>query len=155
MKGKFQGQNEIVINASREKIWSVLIDGRQLSDWMPIVKHTTSGTESLDVMRSCEVNFEGREGKVKERCVMFDEFDKIGWEMEEDTLGFSKMFSNFGFSFELERIGSDSTRVVNKGFSNPKNVFATLMNLFMMKRKSSQIRQRALLGLKRVAEESK
>lgn len=154
MKGKFQGQNEIVINASKERIWNVLIDGSQLSDWMPIVKHTTSGTESLDVVRSCEVDFEGRVGKVKERCVMLEEFDKIGWEMEEDTLGFSKMYSNFGFSFELETIALNSTRVINRGFSNPKNLFATLMNLFMMKRKSSQIRQRALLGLKRVSESS-
>ena len=30
MKGKFQGQDEIIINATKEKIWSVLIDGSQI-----------------------------------------------------------------------------------------------------------------------------
>ena len=64
MKGKFQGQDEIIINATKEKIWNVLIDGSQLGKWMRIVKHTTSKTECLNAVRSCEVDFNGKMGQV-------------------------------------------------------------------------------------------
>lgn len=152
MKGKYQGQNEIIINTSPQEVWSVLIDGTKLSSWMPIVKHTTGSTESMNAVRSCDVNFNGKNGKVSERCVLFEKHKNIGWEMEQDTFGFSKMFSHFGFSFELVPINETSTKVINKGYGNPRNILASLMNFFMMKRKSSGIREKALMGLKRVLE---
>jgi len=152
MKGKFQGQDEIIILASKEEIWSVLIDTPALYEWMPIVKHSDGTKECLNAVRSCDVDFEGRKGKVHERCVLFEENKRIGWGMEYDTLGFSKMFNDYGFSFDLEEINPMATKVINKGYSTPKNIFASLMNLLMMKKKASQIRKTALQGLKKLAE---
>ncbi len=152
MKGKFQGQDEIIINATKEKIWSVLIDGSQLGKWMRIVKHTTSKTECLNAVRSCEVDFNGKMGQVREKCVQFDEYKKIAWELEYDTLGFTKMFNNYGFSFELHPINDNITKLVNKGHYDPKNIFVSILNALMMKRQASGIRETALNGLRELSE---
>ena len=70
MKGNFQGQDEVIISVSKEKIWNILTDGKLLSQWMPIVKHTTSTIECLGAERACEVDFEGKKGQVREKCVL-------------------------------------------------------------------------------------
>jgi len=155
MKGKFQGQNELVMNASIEKIWNILIDGKVLSKWMTIVKHTTSGVESLNAVRSCEVEMNGKKGQVSEKCILFNEKKEIGWLMLTDEFGISKMFENYSFSFELIPIDNNTTKVINKGYADPKNLFAKLMNIIMMKRMSSKMRNEALSGIKRLAEHKK
>lgn len=152
MKGKYQEQDELIINASKEKVWNALTDTSVLHKWMTIVKHTDGKHECLNAVRSCDVEMNGKKGKVREKCVMFEEPNKIGWEMEYDTFGFGKMFNNYGFSFELEVINPNSTRVINKGFYDPKNFLVALMNILMMKRKSSEIRRTALNGIKQLVE---
>lgn len=90
MRGRFQGENEIIIERSREKIWEILTDGSVLTRWMRIVKHTTSKKECLNAFRSCDVEMNGKMGKVREKCVLFEEPGKIGWEMEYERLVFPK-----------------------------------------------------------------
>lgn len=152
MKGKFQGQDELIINASVDKIWEILIDGTVLSKWMTIVKHTTSGTESLNAVRSCDVEMNGKKGKVSEKCTLYNEKKEIGWEMLSDDFGISKMFDNYSFSFELAPVSNNKTKVINRGYADPKNFFAKIMNLIMMKRMSSKMRKKALNGIKQLAE---
>ncbi|MBN4081233.1 SRPBCC family protein [Caldithrix abyssi] len=152
MKGQFQGQDELIMNASVEKIWNILIDGTVLSTWMPIVKHTTSGVESLNAERSCDVEMNGKKGKVKEKCVLFNEKKEIGWLMLTDEFGIGKMFANYSFSFELVPISHNKTKVINKGYADPKNLFAKIINAVMLKSKGSKIRNQALNGIKNLAE---
>lgn len=152
MKGKFQGQNELIINASINNIWKVLIDGRLLTEWMPVVKQTTSVTESLDAVRHCEVEMNGKKGKVSEKCVLFKDKKEIGWEMLSDEFGFDKMFKHYGFSFELIPLEQNKTRIINRGFGNPKNIFIKMLNVLMMKRIAAKMRKQALNGIKIVAE---
>ena len=152
MKGKFQGQDELIMNASVEKIWNILIDGTVLSTWMPIVKGTTSGIESLNTVRSCDVEMNGKKGKVSEKCVLFNDKKEIGWLMLTDEFGIDKMFANYSFSFELVPISHNKTKVINKGYADPKNLFAKIMNAIVMKRMSSKIRNKALNGIKELAE---
>jgi hypothetical protein len=152
MKGKFQGQDELIMNATVNDIWNVLIDGTLLSKWMPMVKHTTSGIEALNEVRYCDVDMNGRKGKVSEKCVLYDEKKEIGWVMLTDELGIGKMFNNFSFSFELIPINDNKTKVIGKGYADPKNFFARIMNAVMMRRMSSKIRIKALNGMKKLAE---
>lgn len=152
MKGAFQGHDEIIIQAPIESIWQVLIDGNQLSRWMKIVKHTTSATECLHAVRSCDVEMNGKTGKVEEKCVLYEEHKQIGWEMMTDTFGFSRMFDHYGFSFELKKLDTERTLVINRGFYNPKNLVVSLLNVLVMRKKTSSIRRIALSGLKQVAE---
>lgn len=152
MKAKFQGQNEVIINASVDKVWDILVDGTVLSKWMKIVKNTSSITESLNAVRSCDVEMNGKKGKVSEKCVLYDEKKEIGWEMLSDEFGISKMFDSYSFSFELLPEGQGQTKLINRGYANPKNTLAKLMNTLMMKRMSSRMRIKALTGIKNLAE---
>lgn len=152
MNGKFQGQDELIMNASKEKIWNILINGQALPAWMPMVQHTTSQIECLDAQRTCDVKMNGKEGTVKEKCVLFDEQKAIGWEMFYDEFGFSKMFANYGFSFELIAVNDHQTKVINRGFYNPKNLMVKVLNRLMMRNKSSKIRQVVLKGIRDLAE---
>ncbi len=152
MKGTFQGQDEITIKASTNKIWGILIDGTQLSQWMKVVQHTTSVTEHLNAVRSCEVAMNGKKGQVRERCILFEEQKEIAWQMEYDEFGFSRMFDNYSFSFELQAIDDQKTRVINKGFYDAKNIWVRWLNVLMFRSMSSKIRCKALLGIKALAE---
>ncbi|TNJ43498.1 SRPBCC family protein [Tamlana fucoidanivorans] len=153
MKGELQGQNELIIEASADKIWEVLIDGTLLSQWMTIVKHTTSDTEALNTVRHCDVEMNGKLGKVSEKCILFNEKKEIGWIMLSDEFGISKMFGNYGFSFTLVPVSSNKTKVINKGYGDPKGFFSRVLNLLIMKRMSSRMRIKALHGIKQLVEQ--
>lgn len=151
MKGKFQGKDEILIKASVDEVWNVLIDGTMLSQWMPMVKHTTSKVEKLNEIRYCDVEMNGKKGKVSEQCILYNEKKEIGWVMLTDEFGFGKMFDNFSFSFELIA-NNNFTKVIGRGYADPKHFIARIMNMIMMKRMSAKIRRQALGGIKKIAE---
>ena len=68
--------------------------------------------------------------------------------MLTDEFGFDKMFNNYGFSFELNPISENKTKLINKGYGTPKNVLAKTMNVFMFKKMAAKIRNQALNGIK-------
>ena len=74
--------------------------------------------------------------------------------MEEDSLGFSRMFSDIGFDFVLVPTESGETRVVNTSYYIPKGLLAKLMSALMMRRKFGQVRRKVLANLKRLSEET-
>lgn len=152
MKAPAQGSNSIVIEASREWIWELLADSRHLFEWMPMVKSTTGEEEFLDAVRDCDIEFNGKPGKVTERCCDFEPTNHIGWVMEQDSFGIEKMLENMGFDFHLETLGAKSTRVVNTTYFRPRNILASLMSALMMKRNFRKVRKTALGNLKRIAE---
>lgn len=100
------------------------------------------------------MDFEGRKGKVAERCVEFLPERRIAWVMTEDSLGFSKMFADMGFSFTLEALGDGRTLVRNESFFHPKNWMVRWMTAVVMRRKFRVLRRRLLGNLKALAEAS-
>jgi carbon monoxide dehydrogenase subunit G len=148
-----QGASEIVIHASPEKIWALLEDSTRLAEWAPMVKRTTGRREALGAVRECEVEFDGRPGRVVEKCVECRPFSKIGWLMVEDSFGFSGMLDDLGFDFALEPVGPQETRVINTSYYRPKGLLAKLMGALMMRPKFRKMRERVLANLKRLMEE--
>ena len=61
-----QGRDEIVVKVSPQTIWRILTDTARLPEWAPMVKHTNGIQETLDAMRQCDVEFDGRPGKVRQ-----------------------------------------------------------------------------------------
>lgn len=152
MKGQPQGSNEIVIEAAAEQVWAVLQDATRLPDWAPMVLKTTGTREAMGAVRECEVNLEGRSGRVCERCVTFEPFTRIGWELVHDTLGFSRLLGEFGFDFVLEPLGQAETRVRNSTYYTPRGVLGSLMSVLVLRRKFAAIRSRMLANLKQISE---
>ncbi len=153
MKGKIQGRNEIIIAARPDEVWAILQDSTRLTQWAPMVERTTGARESVGAVRQCQVRLDGRPGRVTERCIIFDPPSRIGWELMEDTFGFSRMLRDFGFDFAVEPIGSDATRVRNATYYNPNGLFGAIMNALAMRRKFRQIRARMLANLKALSEQ--
>lgn len=142
-----------MVHAPPERIWAILEDSTRLSEWAPMVKRTTGKREVLGAVRECEVEFDGKPGRVVEKCVECDPFRKIGWRMTEDSFGFSRMLDDLGFDFVLEPVGAQETRVVNTSYYRPKGLLARLMGVLMMRPKFRKLRERVLANVKRLAEE--
>ncbi|HEY3234391.1 MAG TPA: SRPBCC family protein, partial [Polyangiaceae bacterium] len=117
-----------------------------------MVKHTTGGRESLGAVRRCDVEFDGRPGKVAERCAEFVPGERIAWVMIDDSFGFGKMFADMGFSFTLETLDERRTLIRNESFYRPRNLMARLMSALMMRRKFRALRRRVLANVKALAE---
>ena len=88
-----------------------------------------------------------------ERCTESIPPKRISWALERDTLGFGKMLNDFSFSFVLKEQERGRTLLTNETYYQPKNVMASLMSLFVLKRKFSKMRMAALKGIKKIAEE--
>jgi hypothetical protein len=118
-----------------------------------MVKQTTGGRESLEAVRHCEVEFDGKAGKITERCTEFVPLERIAWVMTEDSFGFGKMFADMGFSFTLQVIDERRTLVQNESFYRPLSLAARLVNWLVMRRKFRTLRRRVLGNLKGLAEQ--
>lgn len=153
-KSKLQGRSEIVIEAPPERVWAILEDSAaNLPRLWPMVKNCAiEGKERVGVVRTCDVEFAGRDGQTIERCIESVPNRKLSHAIEEDSFGFTRMLSDFWFSFVLEAQDSDTTRVRVETHFDPKGLKGRLMSALMIKRKFREVRERALLNLKRLAE---
>jgi uncharacterized protein YndB with AHSA1/START domain len=147
-----QGRDEITVNSGAERVFALLADARRLPEWMPVVTHSDGEQESLGQARRCSVNFQGRSGEVFERCVVFEPPSRIGWLLESDTLGFSRLLKNFTFDFVLHPLEAGRTRVVNTSYFEPAGLVARLIIAVALRRNFAVIRRSALAGIKRLVE---
>jgi uncharacterized protein YndB with AHSA1/START domain len=151
MKAPVQGSDELVIDASCEEVWAILEDSTRLPEWTTVT-WTTGTREIPGSVRECGVDFEGKTGTVVERCAEYDPGRRIAWNMEQDSLGFSRMLSDFGFSFTLTPAEGGRTLVFNETYYRPATLLARAINSMVMRRKFRSARRRFLGGLKRLAE---
>lgn len=152
MGDAFQGSSEIVVQAVPERVYAILEDSALLSRWAPMVKHTTGKTEKPGTVRICQVEWEGREDEVMERCAEAIPNKKIAWVMEKGMM--TRMFSAISFWYDLEPRNGNAT-LLRLGFLyKPKHLLARLMYHLMLKRKLHDLRQTLLNNLKNLAEDS-
>jgi len=156
MKGKLQGRNEIVVHTAPDRIWEILEDSEaNLSRVLPMVKSCeieSGGRERVGAVRTCDVDFGGKAGQTVERCIESVPNRKLAHRIEEDSFGFSRMLSDFWFSFSLEPESAEATLVRIETHYDPNGLAARLMSALMMKRKFRRVRMTALSNLKRLAE---
>jgi uncharacterized protein YndB with AHSA1/START domain len=152
MNWTLQGSDEVVVHAPPERIWALLADGPRLTEWMPIVKTTTAHVEVLGAERTCAVEFEGKRGRVTERCVEHEPSRRIAWQLVDDSLGFGRLFTELGFSFTLEPGADGSTLIRNETYYRPRSMLGRLVSLLVLRRKFRGIRLTALDNLRRLSE---
>lgn len=120
-----------------------------------MVLKTTGTREAKGTVRECEVRLEGRPCRVCERCVEFEPFTRIGWELVQDTFGFSRLLGEFGFDFVLKPLGGTATRVRNTTYYTPRGLLGHVMSALILRRKFSQISSRMLANLKTISEQQR
>lgn len=146
----FQGSSEVIVNTGPERIWAILEDSTLLPRWAPMVKGTTGRTERVGSVRTCQVEWEGRQDQIVERCVEAIPNKKIAWVMEQGMM--TRMFSTISFWFVLEPRDGNATSLQLAFLYQPRNLLARLMYSLMMRRKLAQLRQTLLENIKRLAE---
>lgn len=154
MTAPAQGHDEVLILATREEIWAILEDSTRLPEWTTVLR-TTGIRETPGSVRECDVNFEGKTGSVIERCIESDPYRRIAWVMDDDTFGFDRMLSDFGFSFTLTPRADGETQVRTETYYRPITFLAKVTNRLLMRRKFRAARRRFLGGLKSLAESAR
>jgi uncharacterized protein YndB with AHSA1/START domain len=156
MNGRHQLRRSIETDAPREVVWSILEDSSLLAQWAHVVQEVTSpvtGPESVGAVRDCRVDFGGRQGTIVERCVELVAGSRIGYVVDRDSLGFNKMFADYGFTISLEHASPRRTRVVMNTYYTPRNAMTAVLNVVVMRRKFRTTVDGLLDGLARLAEE--
>jgi predicted ATPase len=149
---KLQARNEAVINASLSDVWRVIIDINLLHKVNPGVITAKGRMDKQGATRTCEFDNRGKKGMMTERLIELVPEKKTVWTIESDNMGMSRMLKATRFCFILEKIGENKTRVVNESYYEPANLFASIMNALVMKRKMSQIQERILANIRSITE---
>jgi uncharacterized protein YndB with AHSA1/START domain len=155
MRGDHQLTREIVIDAPREQVWAMVADSNLLPEWAPPVKEVNAvsdGPEGVGTTRVCDVEFGGREGTMTERCVEFDPPRRAAYVIDHDSLGFGRMFADYGFTITIEDRPDGSSIARTETYYTPRNPLVWLMNSLIMRRRFAKTVDGLLSGLKRSSE---
>ena len=69
-----------------------------------------------------------------ERCIEFTPTTRLAYLVDDESFGMRKMFDDYGFSLNLERLGSERTRVTIETHYTPRNLVYTVMNAIFLRR---------------------
>jgi hypothetical protein len=87
-----------------------------------------------------------------ERCVEFDPPSRAGYVVDDDSLGFGRMFADYGFTISVEE-GPDGASIARTDtYYTPRNRLFSLMNAAFMRRRFTRTVDELLSGLKRSSE---
>jgi uncharacterized protein YndB with AHSA1/START domain len=155
MNGDHQLTREIAIDAPRDLVWAVVSDSRLLAEWAPPVKavsDVSAGPEGVGTTRLCEVEFGGRAGTMTERCVEFEPPRRVAYAVQEDSLGFGRMFADYGFTMTIEGAADGASIARTDTYYTPRNRVFWLLNVLFMRRRFASTVDELLSGLKRSSE---
>jgi uncharacterized protein YndB with AHSA1/START domain len=165
-----QGADAIVIRAPHALVWRLIADSTALARWGPPVRQVIVGEkpEQLGSMRTivaemtrggaaitADRSATARDKKIArfvERRIEHVEGRRVGYRIEQDNMGLSRLITEVGFTMEIEALGSGETRLVWTFHHNPKGVLGTLMNRLFVRPQQRRNRLAALAALKRYAE---
>ncbi len=156
MKGSHQLQRSVEIRAPRDVVWGILEDSTLLPRWVTAVDEVlrcAPGAESVGSVRECRVNFAGREGTIVERCVELVPSSLAAYVVDDDSLGFNRMFADYGFTISLDGTEPGHTTVRMDTYYTPRTIVTSVLNTCLMRRKFAKTVDGILHGLAELAEE--
>jgi uncharacterized protein YndB with AHSA1/START domain len=155
MKGDHQLTREIAIDAPRTQVWPIVADSRLLPEWAPPVKEVSDvsgGVEGVGTTRVCQVAFGGREGTMTERCVEFEPPRRAAYVVDDDSLGFGRMFADYGFTITIDDGPNGSSIARTETYYTPRNPLFGVINALIMRSRFARTVDDLLSGLKRSSE---
>jgi hypothetical protein len=155
MNGKHQVSRTVQVAAGPAAIWGVIADSRLLPDWAGVVTDVTylgEGQEGVGMTRRCNVELGGHTGTMTERCVEFVPNRRAGYVVDDDTLGFSRMLVDYGFTITLDPRPDRTTALRIDTYYTPRNPLYTLLNRLLLQRRMGKLVDGLLQGLKQTSE---
>jgi len=155
---RIQGRDAITIDATAERLWTLISNSMELCNWGPPVRGveilTDDGHEGLGTWRRVDAEFDGKNGHFVERRIEHIEGRKMAVLIEEETFGLFRLLSEVGSSLEIEPLGPTRVNVIFTFFHNTKGLLGYLTNGLVILRQQRRNRLAALASLKKYAEQS-
>ncbi len=95
----------------------------------------------------------GKKGTMVERCVETVSQTRASFLVVDDSFGFSKLLTDYGFTAHFTPTTSDQTTVRIETFYTPASPAATVLNRLVMRRKFRSVVDELLGGLCTLAEQ--
>jgi uncharacterized protein YndB with AHSA1/START domain len=157
MQGRKQLERHTTVNAPVNVVYRLFMDNAELANWAPAVDAVT-GTRGgdgtgLGATRTCAVTMNGKKGTMVERCVEAVPDTRAAFLVVDDSFGFSKMLTGYGFTARFTPAASDQTTVRIETYYTPANPAAAVLNRLVMRRKFLAVVDELLGGLRTLAEQ--
>lgn len=157
MRGTKQMERHTTINAPVRVVYRLFMDNAQLATWAPVVdavidEHGGDDT-GLGATRTCAVTMNGKHGTMVERCVEAVPEARASFLVADDSFGFNRMLTDYGFTVHFAPTTSEQTTVRMETFYTPANPIAAVLNLLVMRRKFRGVVGELLRGLRTLAEQ--
>jgi uncharacterized membrane protein len=157
MQGKKQLERATVVGAPAGAVYRLFMDNAELANWAPAVDavtHAQGGDETgLGATRTCAVTMNGKKGTMAERCVEAVPDTRAAFLVVDDSFGFSKMLTGYGFTAHFTPAASEQTTVRIETYYTPANPAAAVLNRLVMRRKFRTVVDELLGGLRTLAEQ--
>src|SRR6266568_3489574 len=113
MQGMKQLERDTTVNTPVNVVYQLFMDNAELASWAPAVdavtdKHGGDDT-GLGATRTCAVTMNGKKGTMVERCVEAVPQTRASFLVVDDSFGFSKMLTDYGFTAHFSPTASDQT----------------------------------------------
>jgi hypothetical protein len=87
-----------------------------------------------------------------ERCVEFVPDRRAGYVVDDDTLGFTRMLVDYGFTITLEPRSDRATALRIDTYYTPRSALYTLLNRLVLRQRMRKMVGGLLQGLKQISE---
>ena len=156
MQGRKQLERHATVNASVGVVYRLFMDNAELANWAPAVDAVTDihggDGSGLGATRTCAVTMNGKKGTMVERCVEAVPERRAAFLVVDDSFGFGKMLTGYGFTAHFTPPASEQTTVRIETFYTPANLITALLNTLVMRRRLRSVVDEFLAGLRAHAE---
>jgi hypothetical protein len=150
MRPKFQSRQEVIINATLEKVWEMNQDLSQISSYHPRVRKVDliSGSQFRDIGVSYKCNLIDGKNTCVEKDIEIVPLKKIVTEMVHDTMGLTRILPDYIVETTLSKMDDNSTKIETLHFYSSSKLLVRLLN-FVIKRKIARQTQDTLNAMKK------
>jgi hypothetical protein len=156
MRGRKQLERHITVDAPIGLVYRLFMDNAELANWAPVVDavtHEQGGDDGgLGATRTCAVTMNGRTGTMVEQCVEAVPETRASFLVVDDTFGFNRMYTDYGFTAHFAATADAATAVRIETFYTPVGPVAAALNRVVMRRTFRHVVDGLLAGLRDFAE---
>ena len=131
MQPPFRSKREVIINAPLEAVWSFSMDLTKIPEFHPrVVKvDLLSGKTLREAGASYQCHLSGGKHTCIEKDIEIIPLQKIVTVLPQDTLGISKILSDYQVETTFQTLGHRSTKVEISHYYSTTTLKAKLLNL--------------------------
>ena len=154
MRPKFQSKQEVIIEASLEKVWEINQDLLAIAKYHPRVNKVDliSGKQYRETGVSYQCHLTDGKNSCIEKDIEIVPMQKLVTAMPEDTQGITKLLPDYIVETNLSRENDGNTKIEMSHFYSTSNILTWLLNVVVIKRKMAKQTQETLDAMKKYIE---